>query len=237
MKPTSSGGSFAPPSNLLLVWAVRLATGPAIYLLYRWVVGYIQTAVSPLTLLGYPILTIYGSSAVVLCCMFAVHCRLVQPASSILGIVTRRQWATGLGAVFASYAICIAVTLALGNGREPVMRFLGLGMTQAQYWWLIASLIVLPPIVEELGYRHFLLTAVPIELSKRLAAVAVFVTALMFWHAHSGYIYTPTKWLMFTLGLVLGWARVATRGLLLPISLHAFAEVVALSSDAVWKHW
>lgn len=150
--------------------------------------------------------------AVVLCCMFAVHWRLVQPASSILGMVTGRQWATGLGAVFASYTICIPVTLALGNEREPVTRFLGLGMTQAQYWWLIPSLIVLPPIVEELAYRHFLLTAVPVELSKRFAAVAVFVTALMFWHAHSGYIYTPTKWLMFTLGLVLGWARVATRG-------------------------
>ena len=52
MKPTTSSGSFAPPSNLLIIWTVRLATGPAIYLLYRWVVGYIQTAASPLTLLG-----------------------------------------------------------------------------------------------------------------------------------------------------------------------------------------
>ncbi len=94
-------------------------------------------------------------------------------------------------------------------------------MTRAQYCWLIASLIVLPPIVQELAYRHFLLTAVPIERSKRLAAVTVFVTALMFWHAHSGYIHTPTDWLMFILGLVLGWARVATGGLLLPSSLHA----------------
>lgn len=233
----SSSDVSVPATNLWLFWMGRLAAGAAIFLLYRWVVGYTQETASSLMLLRYPVLTIYGASAVVLCCMFAVHWRLVRPASSILGVVTRRQWAIGLGAVIASYAICMAVTLALGNGREPVMQFLGLGMTRAQYCWLIASLIVLPPIVEELAYRHFLLTAVPIELSKLLAAVAVFVTALMFWHAHSGYIYTPTKWLMFILGLVLGWARVATGGLLLPISLHAFAEVVALSSDAMWKHW
>jgi len=237
MKPMTTSAGVFRPSNLLFVWTVRLAAGPAIYLFYRWWVGYIQTAVSPLTLMKYPILTIYGSSAVLLCCIFALHWRLILPAPSILGVVTGRQWVIGLGAVSASYAICIAVTLALGNGREPVMQFLGLGMTHAQYWVLIASLIVLPPIVEEMAFRHFLLTAVPIELSKGLAAVAVLVTALMFWHAHSGYIYTPTKWLMFILGLVLGWARIATGGLLLPVSLHAFAEVVALSSDAVWKNW
>lgn len=188
-------------------------------------------------LIGYPIVVVYGAAFLILGVAY-IFTRSVRPVGvSLLGEITVPRCLYGLSAVVTCYTICYMWTSALALPREFVMKSLGFGMTPAQYCWLIISLMVLPPIVEELAYRHFLLAALPIERSRVIALIAVVATALLFGLSHTGYEYTPTKALMYALGLVLGWARWITGGLLLPICLHSMCTAIALGVDTIWKNW
>lgn len=213
---------------------IRLTIGIGIYALYRALVGYLAANVGYFSLLKYPITILYGSSAIFLCTAFWLLNRKKPLLPQIIGTTTKQHWVIGMVSVAVCYGLTYAITIYLGYGRENVMKSLGWGMNTNQYWLLMASIVVLPPIVEELAFRHFLMTALPIEAAKWIGWFAIVLTATWFWHVHSAYNYWPTKALMFAMGLVLGWARFATGGLLLPVALHSMAEVIALVGDAVW---
>ncbi len=67
--------------------------------------------------------------------------------------------------------------------------------TNLQVAVLIVSLLLLPPIVEELAFRHFILSVLPFNASVRMSRAAVATMALFFVSAH-GYIYLSTNVLM-----------------------------------------
>lgn len=220
-----------------LRWVFWLIICTLVFFSYRKIVSFTISHTDPLLLVGYPYLIVYGVSAIFLCSAFLVTKKFRPNRINILGKVGSLQWLIGLTALIFCYVAGYIVTFAMGYPRELVMQGLGLGMTSYQYVVMICSLVVLPPIVEELAYRHFIFSTIPFENSRWIAGVAILVTAGLFGAAHTGYMYMPTKVLIFSLGLVLGWARWVSGGLLFPVALHASAEVIALSVDAVWKNW
>lgn len=100
---------------------------------------------------------------------------------------------------------------------------------------MILSPLLLPPIVEELAFRHFILSVLPFNASVWMSHVAVATMALFFVSAH-GYIYLSTNVVIFVVALILGFARVRSGGLLLPIGLHAYAIALGLACDQVAAH-
>jgi uncharacterized protein len=104
--------------------------------------------------------------------------------------------------------------------------------TDIQVVVLVVSLILLPPIVEELAFRHFILSAFPFNANVRVTWIAVIATALLFANVHQ-YIYPTTQVLMFAVAMIFGYARVQSGGLLLPIGLHAYAIALALAGNEI----
>ena len=105
------------------------------------------------------------------------------------------------------------------------------GLTGWQLAIKVASLIVLPPIAEELFFRHYLLRLFPYENSAAWKWIAIIVTSAIFAGMHIQYGNWITVVLIFACGSVLGVARVVSSGLLVPVLLHSLAEVVALTTD------
>ena len=108
--------------------------------------------------------------------------------------------------------------------------------TDIQVVILVASLLLLPPIVEELAFRHFILSTLPFNSSVWISWTAVTATALLFVYAHS-YIYLTTNLLIFAVAMIFGIARVRSGGLLLPIGLHAYAIAFGLVCNQVVAYW
>nr|WP_080398351.1 CPBP family intramembrane glutamic endopeptidase [Burkholderia pseudomallei] len=92
-----------------------------------------------------------------------------------------------------------------------------------------------PPIVEELAFRHFLLSVLPFRANRIAASIAVVATALYFSHVHD-YQYWTTDAEIFLVGVLLAIARIRSNGLLLPVALHAYAIAVALLLDLALRH-
>jgi uncharacterized protein len=95
----------------------------------------------------------------------------------------------------------------------------------------VLGLIVIcvqPAIVEEIFFRHIALGAIGAVSGAR---AAVLVTAVMFAMAH---IYVPLSTpVLFLVGIALGYARIASGGLALPMAMH-FLHNAAVLSLASW---
>ncbi|WP_429569148.1 CPBP family glutamic-type intramembrane protease [Paraburkholderia sp. JPY419] len=85
-------------------------------------------------------------------------------------------------------------------------------------------------------FRHFLLSALPFRANRRIAAIAVVATSLLFSVQHRHYAYLSTYLLLFALGIVFARARIRTGGVALPIALHSYAMAFALVCDQVVAH-
>ncbi|MGU8077254.1 CPBP family intramembrane glutamic endopeptidase [Burkholderia pyrrocinia] len=87
-----------------------------------------------------------------------------------------------------------------------------------------------PPIVEELAFRHFLLSILPFRANRTVATIAAIATAVYFSHVHD-YQHWTTDAEIFLVGVILAIARIRTNGMLLPIALHAYTIALALLMD------
>lgn len=133
--------------------------------------------------------------------------------------------------------------LYLGLGREFQMSVLGFGQTPAQYWLMVGSLLVLPPIVEELAYRTFLLQTLPFNKHWTVAVLAVVISAGCFMWAHFGvYKIWTSHVLLFFLGVIFAVGRVMTGGVVFSMILHSVAVACGLILDYAgtalgWSGW
>ncbi|OAB50905.1 CPBP family intramembrane glutamic endopeptidase [Pseudomonas thivervalensis] len=139
------------------------------------------------------------------------------------------QW--GAIGIVGAYLLFGVAVFVLGLPREVFMAELLDGLNRWQTAIKIASLIVLPPIAEELFFRHYLFRLFPYENSRAWTWVAIIVTSAVFAGMHIQYGNWITVVLIFACGGVFAIARVVSGGLLVPVLLHSLAEIVALTTD------
>ena len=129
---------------------------------------------------SYTILFAYVPALVFLGGMFYVHRRLVFPDIQFVGAFKRRDVVTGIALVTLVYLLGYGLAWLTHQPREPIMASLFQSKTSLQIVVMIGAMLLLPPVVEELAFRHFLLSMLPFPASWWVAAVAVCATGLFF---------------------------------------------------------
>ncbi len=183
----------------------------------------------------YNILVFFGPALIFLGATFLMHKRFCFPDISFVGTNKRKWTVIGITVVTVAYLLTYIAAHILGQAREPFMVHLYQSQTPIQVVLQIFCLLLLPPIVEELAFRHFLLSTLPFNNKNvSIAWIAVIATALVFVFVHMHqYIYSTSHLLIFALGLIFGLARVLSGGLLLPTMLHAYAIAVGLACNQI----
>ncbi len=174
--------------------------------------------------------TTSGITALVLLALFALQYR-ADSRTQWRGHAIRKPPAVGAISIIGTYLLFGVAVFVLGLPREVFMAELLDGLNSWQVAIKIASLIVLPPITEELFFRHYMLRLFPYENSRAWTWIAIIVTSAIFAGMHIQYGNWITVVLIFACGGVFAVARVVSGGLLVPVLLHSLAEVVALTTD------
>lgn len=222
-------GSGAPFARR---WSPILALGLLVYAAYRLLNPLIVGQFPDSVRFSYGVPVYYGPAAILLLTLFALHRWGCFPDLRFVGILRRRDVRWGILAVSVLYLSAYGVALLAGQPREPVMVQLYWLKTPVEIAVMVVSLLVLPPIVEELAFRHFLLSVLPFRANRAIAVIAAVATAVFFSWVHS-YDYLTTYLLLFGLGIVFATARIRSNGMLLPIALHSYAVAFALVCDQV----
>lgn len=212
-------------------WSPILILGLVVYATYRLMNPIFVSQFSYLSQSRYTIPIYYGPAALLLLALFALHRRLYIPQIRFVGNLHRRDMTAGFLWITLVYLFITTVELWLGQPREPTMISLYSTGSREQHVVMVASLLILPPIVEELAFRHFLLSVLPFNASRKIAVAAAVATALFFSVQHWHYQYLTTYLLLFALGIVFAVARIRSGGMLLPITLHSYAIALALVCD------
>jgi membrane protease YdiL (CAAX protease family) len=95
-------------------------------------------------------------------------------------------------------------------------------------WWAVLLVCVQPAVVEEVFFRYLLLGHLRSHMGKH---AAVWLSAVVFGMAHLGNI--PGWPVLICLGAGLGYARVYSGGLALPIALHFLHNLAVLGIGEV----
>lgn len=149
--------------------------------------------------------------------------------------VWRDVWFVPVG--IAMYFLLVIITMGLAGQLFPSLNLdqkqqLGFDASPGGNLWMVfVSLVLLPPLVEELVCRGFLYLGLKTGWPKY---VAVIITSALFATAHlqfdSG---APLLWSAaidtFVLSLILIYLREATNGLWAPIGLHMSKNLLAFS--------
>ncbi|MDD1494046.1 CPBP family intramembrane metalloprotease [Burkholderia stagnalis] len=214
---------------------IALFLGPAVYGVYR----FIENVIIPVVVVSLDLQSVYASyvilfryvpALVFLAVMFYVHRRVFFPDIKVVGTIRRRDVVVGVAAITLVYLADNALGWLMHQPREVIMAGLFQSKTFFQIAVMIGSLLVFPPIVEELAFRHFLLSALPFRANWGIATLAVCATALYFAHVHD-YQYWTTSLTMFLVGVVFAIARIRSNGMVLSIVLHAYAIALGLAMD------
>lgn len=171
----------------------------------------------------------HGITAVTLGALLAIGLRVTKSTVGLWGAPSTKIIILGFSTVTAAYLFDATYTFAMGIPQEPWMANLFFGLNGLQTSVLITTLLVFPPLTEELLFRYFFVELMPYRRSKWWTIGTVFVTSFMFAAMHAlQYQKWPTLILMFALGAVFAIARIASRGLGLPLLLHSYAIVLGL---------
>ncbi|WP_347709607.1 type II CAAX endopeptidase family protein [Pseudomonas sp. OA65] len=174
--------------------------------------------------------TTSGITALLLLALFALQYRAdLRTQWCGRAISKPLQW--GAMGIIGTYLLFGVAVFVLGLPREVFMAELLDGLNNWQATIKIVSLIVLPPIAEELFFRHYMLRLFPYENSRAWTWIAIIVTSAIFAGMHIQYGNWLTVVLIFACGGVFAVARVVSGGLLVPVLLHSLAEIVALTTD------
>ena len=220
------------------LWLLRQSfrvgeAGVKLPLTVGWFVFFLESqavAACGLFLLGVP----FGSAALLGVSAATVALPLIV---STLGSLRRRFWVpttpllqTGLYALGASVLI-LGLNFAFQRGytwfyhgpvpNQPTMPLIVQAKTSAP-WITALSVALLLPAAEEILCRGYLF-----ETARRYVSGwnAVFVTALIFAGLHfQGTYFLP----LFAFGLILGWTRLKTGSLWLPLFLHLLNNALSL---------
>jgi len=135
----------------------------------------------------------------------------------------------GLIAMVATYTLCALLMHLLQIPRESFMVHFYDGLGPAQIALLCLTLVLFPPVTEELLFRHYVMRVFPLDSGRFWQCTAIVVSTLVFAALHNQYDNLITLVTLVAVGLILAIARIASGGLLVPVLLHAAAEVVAIS--------
>ncbi|MGP1063969.1 CPBP family intramembrane glutamic endopeptidase [Serratia sp. CY56810] len=116
---------------------------------------------------------------------------------------------------------------------EPYMQNFLKGLSSQEIAVRIISTIILTPILEELIFRGIFLSSFLNLLGERLGYIAggVIVSTVFAW-MHSQYS-IQTQILMFTVSIIFCAARYYSKGLALPIALHALCVIIGIASEYI----
>jgi membrane protease YdiL (CAAX protease family) len=108
----------------------------------------------------------------------------------------------------------------------PLPQYIDIGLEQG--WLALLLVCVQPAVIEELFFRYLLLGNLRPHVGMH---AAVWITAVIFGVAHLGSI--PAWPVLILLGAGLGYARVYSGGLLLPMLLHFLHNLAVLGVEYV----
>ncbi|MNJ33090.1 CAAX amino terminal protease self- immunity [compost metagenome] len=171
----------------------------------------------------------HGTTALLLAALVAVSLSVTKSSMCFWGSLSSKAVALGFTSITAAYLTSVGYIVATGTPQESWIAKLFLGLDEFQASILIASLLVFPPLTEELLFRHFFVELMPYKRSSWWAFWTVGATSLAFAAMHSfQYHNWATLTLMFVMGAIFSIARIASRGLGLPLLLHSYAVMLGL---------
>ena len=128
-----------------------------------------------------------------------------------------------LALIIISYAASYYLT-----PKEPFVTDFTKGLTHEMAAVKIAATIFIFPLLEELVFRGIILSSFLNAFGEKVGYIIGGLTvSVLFAVIHTQYSF-PTKIQMFALSLIFCGARYQSRGLLLPILLHAFCIALGL---------
>lgn len=219
--PVAKRWHFAPIVLAVAAW-VAFKMAPE----YGWrFFGFLDIG----TYVSYRITIIFGVALAPLMVLFLLDRIYVRQGVRFIGDIDKTLMIFCLAAVLFLYLAAHGIGLVFGYSREQYMQDVYQHQeTLFQMVVFLISLAVLVPIVEELVFRHFILSVIPFEKNIWLAVLTILASSVVFALLHQQYELWTTYATLFGFAVVAGVARVMSRGMLLPILLHAFAIAVAL---------
>ncbi|MGP9555894.1 lysostaphin resistance A-like protein [Halomonas sp. AOP43-F2-13] len=218
-----------------LPFARRWHIAPIILAIAAWIVfrnaqGYGLGTFDIETYLTYRTTIIFGAALIPLAALFLLDKFYLRQGVVFIGDIDRTLLFSCLAVVLCLYLAAHSIGLMLGYPREQYMQDVYQNQTTlAQLLVYLASLIVFVPVVEELLFRHFILSVIPFRKNFGWAVLSVIVSCAVFSSLHQQYELWTTYVTLFGFAVVACVARILSQGMLLPMLLHAFAIVIALS--------
>ncbi|MGP0171032.1 lysostaphin resistance A-like protein [Pseudomonas sp. NCHU5208] len=150
-------------------------------------------------------------------------------AGKFIGRFGVKDLALGVGAVAFIYAAALLAQKALDIPQEAMMASLFQDRTALEVFSILVVVLVLAPVGEELAMRHFFLGAFDWRRNVRVATCAVVASSGVFALIHIGqYDNKLSLLVIFAVGVVAGYLRIRSDGLLLPMIVHGCAGGCAL---------
>ncbi|MGU3523723.1 CPBP family intramembrane glutamic endopeptidase [Enterobacteriaceae bacterium C23F] len=128
-----------------------------------------------------------------------------------------RQYTYLLITIVTLQFTCIMLSLGLNKPAVITLDFLS-----------VITLVFIIPVYEEIFYRGCLFGFFCSLFKKGIVTPAI-LTSFVFSFMHMQFTSGLEYILMFTVGLILAYARIITKGLLLPIALHSTMNAFALT--------
>lgn len=182
---------------------------------------------------------IYVASSVVQIAIFAIVIRVKRwPIAEYLGlnVPSRRAVFYGLALLLLFVALTDGATALIG--KNPVSEFQIVSYRTAKASGalplLLAVIVLLAPISEEIMFRGFLYCGFVRRPSH--APIAILVISLLFTAVHQQYdLIGLTQ--IFILALLLGWTRWWSNSTVVTILMHVLANFIAMLETFVYLEW
>jgi membrane protease YdiL (CAAX protease family) len=130
-------------------------------------------------------------------------------------------------------AVILYFSLDLLNlvlGRPIVSPFVREAYATANPFWLLVALLVAAPLFEETFFRGFLFAGLQPSFIGPVGTVVL--TSVGWGLLHTQYDAFDVATII-GFGLLLGWARLRSRSLLVPLGIHALTNLVAVVEAAI----
>lgn len=210
----------------LLMFAVYLGS----QFLSVWVLQHVMNDADFAALIeGYGFAVLLAPSLALMLAGFWAWRRWFSPQPTLVGHFTRGDVMRGIGLVLLVQGLAAAVSVWLDMAPEAFMTSLYDGKSLLQSGVMAFCVLVWAPIIEELAFRHFLIARIDDQTRGWRVGLLVTFSALCFAGLHMfQYHHLLTFMALLGWGLVLGYYRWRTRGLLLPMLLHALISSIGL---------
>ncbi len=178
---------------------------------------------------GYGFAVILAPSLLLMLAGFMAWRRWCSSRPRLLGHFTWGDLARGIGLVLLVQGLAAALSVWLDMAPEAFMTSLYEGKSLLQSLIMVICVLTWAPFIEELAFRHFLIPRIDDQPRDWRAGLLITFSALCFAGLHMiQYHHLLTFLALFGWGLVLGYYRWRTHGLLLPMILHTLISSIGL---------